>query len=63
MDWRKVAIGAAIAIGGSMLTYVTTVVIPAMEASGDATLLALAAAFSIGINMLRNYWKAKNAGT
>ena len=62
MDWRKVAIGAAIAIGGSMLTYITTVVIPAMEASGDATLLALATAFSIGINMLRNYWKAKNAG-
>jgi hypothetical protein len=63
MDWRKVAIGAAIAIGGSTLTYVTTVVIPAMEASGDATLLALAAGFSIAINIYRNYRKAKNAGT
>ena len=64
MDWKKIAIGGAIAVGGSTLTYLTTVVVPAMEASGDVTLLAMAAGFSIGINIYRKYRESKkNAGT
>ena len=59
MDWKKVGIGAMIALGGSLFSYVSTIVIPAMEASGDATLLLVAAVASIAINALRQAAKIK----
>ena len=59
MDWKKVGIGALIALGGALTSYVSTIVIPAMEASGDATLLLVAAVASIAINALRQVAKIK----
>ncbi len=59
MDWKKVGIGALIALGGALVSYVSTIVIPAMEASGNATLLLVAAVASIVINALRQAGKIK----
>ena len=59
MDWKKVGIGALIALGGALFSYVSAIVIPAMEASGDATLLLVAAVASIAINAIRQAAKIK----
>ena len=59
MDWKKVGIGALIALGGALVSYISTIVIPAMEASGNATLLLVAAVASIVINALRQAGKIK----
>jgi hypothetical protein len=59
MDWKKVGIGALIALGGALFTYVSTIVIPAMEASGDATLLLVAVVASTAINAIRQVAKIK----
>jgi hypothetical protein len=53
MDWKKVGIGALIALGGALTSYVSTIVIPAMQASGNATLLMVAAFASVAINIAR----------
>lgn len=58
-EWKSIARGAAIALGGAALTYVSAVVIPAMQASGNATLLVIAAMASVGINILRKQWEAR----
>jgi hypothetical protein len=63
MDWASIGRGAAIAIGGAALTFAASVVIPAMEASGNATLLTVAAFASVAINIVRKALEQKNAGT
>ena len=63
MDWGSIGRGALIAIGGAALTFAATVVIPAMQQSGNATLLTVAAFASVAINVLRKYLESKNAGT
>lgn len=62
MDWGSIGRGAAIAIGGAALTYASTVIIPAMQGSGNATLLAIAAFASVAINIARKALESKNAG-
>ena len=59
MDWKKVGIGALIALGGALASYVSTIVIPAMEQSGNATLLLVAVVASTAINALRQAGKIK----
>ena len=61
MDWKSIARGAAIALAGAALTYATSVVVPAMEGSGNATLLTLAAFASVAVNVLRKALEAKKA--
>jgi hypothetical protein len=59
MDWAAIGRGAAIAIGGAALTYASTVLIPAMQSSGNATLLIVAAFASVAINVIRKALKDK----
>ena len=63
MDWKSIGRGAAIAMAGAALTYATTVVVPAMEGSGNATLLTLAAFASVAVNVLRKALESKTDGT
>jgi hypothetical protein len=62
MDWKSIGRGALIALAGAALTYATTIVIPAMEGSGNATLLTLAAFASVGVNVLRKAMETKTDG-
>jgi hypothetical protein len=59
MDWKKIGTGALIALSGAAITYVTTIVIPAMEKSGDAVLLLVAAFASVAVNAIRKAIEAK----
>jgi hypothetical protein len=59
MDWKSIGRGALIALAGAALTYATTIVIPAMEGSGNATLLTAAAFASVAVNVLRKSMEAK----
>ena len=59
MDWKSIGRGALIALAGAALTYASTVVVPAMEGSGNATLLTLAAFASVAVNVLRKAMEAK----
>jgi hypothetical protein len=60
MDWKSIGRGALIALAGAALTYASTVVVPAMEGSGNATLLTLAAFASVAVNVLRKALEQKN---
>ena len=60
MDWKSIGRGALIALAGAALTYATTIVIPAMEGSGNATLLTAAAFASVAVNVLRKAMEQKN---
>jgi hypothetical protein len=60
MDWKSIGRGALIALAGAALTYATTIVIPAMEGSGNATLLTAAAFASVAVNVLRKALEQKN---
>jgi hypothetical protein len=62
MDWKSIGRGAAIALAGAALTYATTIVIPAMEGSGNATLLTAAAFASVAVNVLRKALESKTDG-
>jgi hypothetical protein len=62
MDWKSIGRGAAIALAGAALTYATTIVIPAMEGSGNATLLTAAAFASVAVNVLRKALEPKTDG-
>ena len=62
MDWKSIGRGALIALAGAALTYASTIVIPAMEGSGNATLLALAAVASVAVNVIRKALEAKASG-
>jgi hypothetical protein len=59
MDWRSIGRGALIALAGAALTYASTALIPAMEASGNATLLAAAAFASVAVNVIRKALESK----
>ena len=59
MDWKKIGTGALIALSGAAITYATTIVIPAMEKSGDAVLLLVAAFASVAVNAARKAIEAK----
>lgn len=48
--WKKVGKGLLIAIGGAVLTYVSTTVIPGLQDSGNATMLLIAAIASTLVN-------------
>ena len=63
MDWKSIGRGAMIALAGAALTYATTIVIPAMEGSGNATLLTAAAFASVAVNVLRKALESKTDGT
>ena len=63
MDWKSIGRGAMIALAGAALTYATTIVIPAMEGSGNATLLTLAAFASVAVNVLRKALESKADGS
>ena len=63
MDWKSIGRGALIALAGAALTYATSVVVPAMEGSGNATLLTLAAFASVAVNVLRKALESKTDGT
>jgi hypothetical protein len=54
-----IAKGAGIAAAGALLAYLADVAIPAVQASGTGTALALAAIASVAINAVRKAWFAK----
>lgn len=54
-NWIKIATGLGIALAGAAITYVSTVVIPGLKESGDATLLIVAAVASALVNVARKY--------
>ena len=54
-QWIKIGKGALIAVGGALLTYSAEFVIPALEDTGHAALLILAAAASVSINVARKW--------
>lgn len=60
MDWASIARGAGIALAGAALTYASTVVIPAMQGSGNATLLTIAAFASVAVNVIRKALESKS---
>ena len=62
MDWKAIGRGALIALAGAALTYATTIAIPAMEASGNATLLMVAAFASVAVNVVRKLMETKTDG-
>jgi len=62
MDWRSIGRGALIALAGAALTYASTVIVPAMEGSGNATLLTAAAFASVAVNVIRKAMEAKTDG-
>jgi hypothetical protein len=59
MDWKAIGRGALIALAGAALTYVSAAVIPAMEDSGNATLLTAAAFASVAVNVIRKAMETK----
>ena len=62
MDWKSIGRGALIALSGAALTYASTVVIPAMQGSGNATLLTIAAFASVAVNVIRKMLESKTDG-
>lgn len=58
MDWQAILKGAGIAAAGAVLTYVSTVVIPGLENSGDGVLLTVAAVMSVLVNAGRKWLMA-----
>ena len=57
-EWLSIAKGAGIAVAGALLTFVAEAVIPAMQASGSATLLTVAVVASVLVNVARKYMVA-----
>jgi hypothetical protein len=54
-DWLSIAKGAGIAVAGALLAYGSESLIPAMQSSGSAVLLGLAAVTSVAINVARKW--------
>jgi hypothetical protein len=54
-DWLSIAKGAGIAVAGALLAFGAEVLIPAMQSSGSAVLLGLAAVASVAINVARKW--------
>jgi len=59
-EWLSIAKGAGIAIAGAVLAFAGDVLIPAMHASGSATLLTVAVVASVVVNVLRKYLAGAN---
>jgi hypothetical protein len=57
-EWLSIAKGAGIAVAGALLTFAAEAVIPAMQGSGSATLLTIAAIASVMVNVARKYMVA-----
>lgn len=49
-QWKKVSKGLMIAVGGAVLTYASTVLLPLLQTSSDPVKLATAAVASALIN-------------
>jgi hypothetical protein len=54
-DWLSIAKGAGIAVAGALLAYGADFLIPAMQSSNNAVLLAVAAIASVAINVARKW--------
>jgi hypothetical protein len=54
VDWQKIGTGAAVALGGALLTYVADSVLPEMQEK-EVISAALFVLFSTGINALRKF--------
>jgi len=54
-QWLSIAKGAGIAVSGALLTFAAEMVIPAMQASGSATLLSVAVIASVLVNVARKF--------
>ena len=54
-EWLSIAKGAGIAIAGALLAFAGDILIPAMHASGSATLLTVAVVASVIVNVARKY--------
>jgi len=59
-EWLSIAKGAGIAIAGALLAFAGDVLIPAMHASGSATLLTVAVIASVLVNVARKYLAGGN---
>jgi len=55
LDWRKVLTGLGVGIAGAVLAWLTTVLIPAMQETGDEKLLFLAVVLATIVNGLRKW--------
>ena len=53
IDVKKIWTGAAVAVGGALLAYVTTVGFPEMNSAAWGTFLS--AMFAVAVNALRKY--------
>lgn len=53
--WLKVGKGALIALAGAALAYATEAVIPMLNGSSNAVVLALGAAASVLVNVARKW--------
>lgn len=60
-QWKKIATGAVIAAVGALLTYASTVLVPAMENADNAILLTLAPIASVLLNVARKYFSDKSS--
>jgi len=58
-QWLKIAKGLGLALGGAAIAYASTVVVPALQDSGNPTLLIVAAVASALINVARKFIEAK----
>jgi hypothetical protein len=54
-DWLSIAKGAGIAVAGALLAFGAEVLIPAMQSSNNAVLLAVAALASVAVNIGRKW--------
>ena len=57
-QWVKIGKGALVAAAGGLLTYASTVVIPAMQDSSSEALIAIAAFASVAVNVVRKMLEA-----
>lgn len=54
-DWKKIGIGAGLAVAGALAAYFTSDVVPVLEGENTLPALLLAATFSAGINVVRKW--------
>lgn len=59
--WIKIAKGAAIAVGGALLTYGANFVVPFLENSGGLWGPAIAGILAIGIQVARKFIESQGA--
>ncbi len=59
-QWIKILKGAGITLAGSLLTYISTIVIPELQQSGVGWLLVIASATSVAVNIGRKYLESLN---